>query len=143
MSFLHLVNEALLHDRPQVMAQVLVFLQQKRFLDAAQLLQQHAKLPRSDVEDFIAHHVQGGEMSANFPSGQLLTAVHTAMQRGDTHHAVYLLQAAQSKALGMKAALPNSLKELIHNMLTTLLVGFMVCAASAVALLMWVRSWRW
>jgi hypothetical protein len=147
MSFLHLVNAALLPDRHEVMPQVLQCLQQclqhRRYTDAAQLLSQHTHLAHADTQDFIAHHVQGGKMSANLPSGPLLTAVHQAMQRGDTHHALYLLRAAQGKALGVKVAPPKSLpKELMDNMLTTLLIGFAICVVSGIALLMFIRSWH-
>jgi hypothetical protein len=140
MSFLHLVNQALLPDRPQVMPQVLLFLQQERYLDAAQLLQQHTLLPRSDAEDFIAHHVQGGVMSASLISGPLLTAVHKAMRRGDTKHALYLLQAAQGKAIGVKVAEPESLPmRLMKGILLTLLVYAAMVVAFAISLFIFIR----
>ncbi len=141
MSFLHLVNQALLPDQPQVMPQILLLLQQRRYVDAAQLLQQHSSLAGADAEDFIAHHAQGGQMSASLPSGPLLSAVHTAMQRGDTHHALYLLRAAQGKALGVKVAPPKSLeKELMHNILSTLLIGLAACVVFVIFVWMYLRS---
>jgi hypothetical protein len=140
MSFLHLVNTALLPDRPQVMPQVLLFTQQKRFLDAAQLLQRHTQLSDADTEDFIAHHVQGGEMSSSLPSGPLLTAVHKAVQYGDTNHALYLLRAAQGTETGVKVAKPESVPvKLMNGIIQTLLIGAALILASAIGLFVFAR----
>jgi hypothetical protein len=140
MSFLHLVNMALLPDQHQVMPQVLLFVQQKRFSDAAQLLQRHTQLPKADVEDFIAHHVQSGEMSSSLPSRPLLTAVHKATQRGDTNHALYLLRAAQGLVTGVKVAEPESVPmKLMNGILQTLMIGAALFVASAIGLFNFAR----
>jgi hypothetical protein len=140
MSFLHLVNQALLADRPEVMPQVLLFLQQKRYLDAAQLLRQHTQLPRSDAEDFVAHHVQNGEMSTSLASGPLLTAVHKAMQLGDTKHALYLLQAARGKAMGVKVPEPESVpKQLMKGLLIEAAMYLVVVIVGLVGLFILIR----
>lgn len=145
MVLLQLLNEALLAERPLVMPQVLLAIEQKRNLEAAQLLHQYTLLPLPDTKEFIEHHLRGGAMSKNRASRPLLTAVHQAMARGDTNYVRELLTDARSKVvLGLKYAKPDSaLRQLVNNVLTEVLIWVVVGGATLVGLVMWVNTWKW
>jgi hypothetical protein len=145
MSLLPLVNEALLAERPQAMPQVVLALEQKRNLEAAQLLHQYTLLPLPDAREFIEHHLRGGALSKNRASRPLLTAVHKAMERGDTNYARQLLTAERNKlVLGVKYVKPNSaLKEMVNDLLIEGLIWVVVCGVALVGLVMWFNSLKW
>lgn len=144
MSFLPLVNEVFLAKRPHAMPMVLILLEQQRISEAVQLLQQHTLLPRSDIEDFVTHHLRAGVLSAERVSGKLLSDVHQAMKMGDTNHARYLLRMQQGKAQNVELPKPKSLfNQLVNELLMELLI-YVVMGLMVVAFVVMVfRSWTW
>lgn len=145
MLLLQLVNQALLAERPQIMPQVLLLVGQQRNFEAAQLLQQYTMLPLPDATDLIDYHLRAGAPSKNRAWGLLVTAIHKAMERGDTNFVRQLLTEERQKAvLGVRFVKPDlALKKLVNDFLAEVLISVLVCGICLVAVVMFFRSMKW